>query len=383
MKSHSIILKSAIRPRPKAQDFESELLSMGAEHSQTVKAAPIESYSGSKDRTFWPVPIAVSRIIVHKIILLFVFNLLPLWIHATIDWHTLTEEMYQTPEAYDLEVIGGGASNSNYHLVLDGCHYFIRFAPPTTELLDADIEVEYQVLQSLSELHVSPQPIYFNKDRRILVMEFVQNDKEEIDLLDPLIRRKVISLLHQIENSEISISRVYQPYRDIAKHVETVNSLGDTLPEVFNKEVLPALKRIDEVLSKMQNRKLCHFDLHHQNILKSNDRFWIIDWEYATMSDPFLTLGSMASIERWNDQQMENLLKEYMQCPKKEDFYRLYLYRIVADIHWVAWNHIQINLSTIDIPYEMWGKLFLDAAVARIRSPHFLEAMLYFQNNSF
>ena len=44
-----IILDSAVQDTKAMQDFESESLLMGAEHSQKVKAAPIKSDCGSKD----------------------------------------------------------------------------------------------------------------------------------------------------------------------------------------------------------------------------------------------------------------------------------------------------------------------------------------------
>ena len=59
--SSSLNLETAIGSSQKVQDFESESLGMGAEHSQKVKAAPIPSDYGSKDCAFWPTPIAVSR----------------------------------------------------------------------------------------------------------------------------------------------------------------------------------------------------------------------------------------------------------------------------------------------------------------------------------
>ena len=45
------------------QDFESESLTIGVEHSQKVKATPSVSDYGSKDCAFCPDPTAVSRII--------------------------------------------------------------------------------------------------------------------------------------------------------------------------------------------------------------------------------------------------------------------------------------------------------------------------------
>ena len=56
-------LETAVRDGKVMQDFDSELLPMGAEHSQKVKAAPIGSDSDSKDCVNLPSPTAVSRII--------------------------------------------------------------------------------------------------------------------------------------------------------------------------------------------------------------------------------------------------------------------------------------------------------------------------------
>ena len=64
MPGSKIILETAVGPSKKVQDIELESLVMGAEHSQTVKAAPITSDYGSKDCAFWPAPTAVSRIMV-------------------------------------------------------------------------------------------------------------------------------------------------------------------------------------------------------------------------------------------------------------------------------------------------------------------------------
>ncbi len=314
--------------------------------------------------------LSVSRI-VYKFILLFLF---PLFIYS-IDWPALTEELFINPKAYDLQPVDNGATNSNYSFKYEGQHYFIRRASPNMELLNSSMEIEYEVLQALKEYRIAPLAFYFNKEKKILVTEFIKNDKVEIDLKDPLIRHKVLSLLHKIGSLNIKISREYQPYQDILKYAQIVNSLGDELPEVFYQEMVPALRQMNDTLSKNIKYQLCHFDLHHGNILKNGDNLWIIDWEYAVMSDSFLNLASMASIERWDDQQMEILLKDYMLYPEKEDFYRLYLYRIVIDIHWAAWNRLQNKLSLSMNLMRSGEKLFFDAALERINSPLYLEAL--------
>lgn len=309
--------------------------------------------------------------------------LLPLQIHAFTDWPHVFEELYQAPQKYHVSRVYGGASNVNYHLVLDGTHYFVRFLPKTTASLYADLSVEYDVLESISKLGISPKPVYYDPEKRILVEDFVLHNQEEICLLDPMTRHTIFELLHTIENSGVTISRTFRPYRDVVKLVETAESLGcDAFSEEFLQLFLPSLQKIDAVLSKNPKKSLCHLDLHSKNILKNRDRFWIIDWEYAAMGHPFLVLASMASIERWDDQQMKKMLDEYLPLAGKEDFYCLYLYRIVADLFWTAWNHVQAHCSPIDNPYAVWESLFYDAARERIYSQQFIDAFEYVNRGS-
>ena len=58
-----MILETAVEPRKKAQDFESELFAVGVEHSQKVKATPTANDCGSKDCALFPDSTAVSRFI--------------------------------------------------------------------------------------------------------------------------------------------------------------------------------------------------------------------------------------------------------------------------------------------------------------------------------
>lgn len=300
------------------------------------------------------------------------FVLSPLWTHATIDWEALTEKIYQTPEAFELTPIGEGGTNSNYLLTLNECPYFIRIAPPSSNLLGASIEIEFEVLQALEELHISPQPIHLNRDRKILVTEFMQG-AHEVDLSDLSTRIKVFTLLHQIEASNITLSRYYEPYVDICKLLDLAKSLNDPL-EYFP---ISIIETIDKKLSQAHKKKLSHFDLHHGNILTDNKRLWIVDWEYATMADPFLTLASMASTEHWDDNQMKSILHEYLPHCTEEDFHSLFLNRILIDLHWAAWCHIQKTLSPLELPYEDWKTAYLTEALNRIRTisgvPSYLE----------
>jgi len=57
-----MILETAVGPCKKVQDFDSESLGTGVEHSREVKATPVPRDSGSKDCAFLPASTAVSRL---------------------------------------------------------------------------------------------------------------------------------------------------------------------------------------------------------------------------------------------------------------------------------------------------------------------------------
>ena len=63
-----IILDSAVQDDKAMQDFESESLLMGADHSQKVKAAPIKSDYGSKDCVDLSSSTAESRLMSQQVI---------------------------------------------------------------------------------------------------------------------------------------------------------------------------------------------------------------------------------------------------------------------------------------------------------------------------
>ena len=144
---------------------------------------------------------------------------------------------------------------------------------------------------------------------------------------------------------------------------------------MFECEFGATLKEIDEHLATVSKASLCHLDLHSKNVVKSKERFYIVDWEYAMMSHPFLVLASMASIERWNDAEMLRLLQEYKQESSQNDYYLLYLYRVAIDLFWAALNEVQSHISPIDNPYGTWSKLFEQAARERIRSSNYKKAI--------
>lgn len=283
---------------------------------------------------------------------------------STPNWEKVIEESIKKPEDFFMKPIIGGASNLNYRFEVEGKPYFLRVASPSLQDIYGSPQIEYQVTNQLQNLGVVPCLHYYDEKKLILVSDFIEKEPIQIDLLDTQTRKEVFELLHRIESSNFSISRVFNPYEDVLKLLQVAKK---PLSSSFYQELLPTLKKVDQIVSGFETKKvICHLDLHAGNLLKGQGQYWIVDWEYATMSDPILVLASMASIERWDDLEMKKALGEYKIGATDQDFYKLYLYRFIADVFWTVWNHIQSYESKIDRPYQEWKLLFEKAAFERM-----------------
>ncbi|MBS0637895.1 MAG: nucleoside monophosphate kinase [Verrucomicrobia bacterium] len=259
--------------------------------------------------------------------------------------------------------ISGGASNVNYKLEFGGETLFMRVAPKEQEAYFADIAMEYEVLKGIEALGISPKPHFFDANSKLLVTSFIPHRQQRVNLLDRKVRQEVMQHLHAIEALDVVIPRTFMPYEQ-TMHLASL--VGDQYKAAFERQFGAILQKIDATLAKNPKKTLCHLDLHGLNVLQGDERLWIVDWEYAMMSHPFLTLASMASIERWDDEEMGRLLEDYMGSYTEDDFELLYLYRIAIDLFWTAWNELQSKISSIDNPYPVWKQLFEDAAKTRI-----------------
>lgn len=204
----------------------------------------------------------------------------------------------------------------------------------------------------------------------------------QIDLRKPEVRKQIFSYLHKIENSFLKISRSFDVYYDTLEMVSKLENDSYKLPVVFHSVLLPALKKISACLNDLSQNSICHLDLHSENIIKDDQQYWIIDWEYAAMGHPYITLASMASIERWDDNEMIRMLQDYKNSISLEDFYILYLYRIGIDIFWYVLNQSQQLYSPIEKPHGTWKESYFNSSLKRINSKTYKAAIEHMENIS-
>jgi thiamine kinase-like enzyme len=301
---------------------------------------------------------SLSKYITSSLICIFSFSLFA----ENIDYEELIQGVFQNSDQYPKRLLELGATNINYEVKKGGKSYFFRHSANLAKELYSSQDIEYLVLKQLEKTKFVPCPYFFDSKRGLMITEYIEHDEVTLDLQDQKVQEAICGMLKSIEEENIVVDRVFDPYQDtlvLAKKATT------PLPQGLD-GMLSALEKISKNLRENPRKTLCHLDLHHKNILQKGDRLFLIDWEYAAMSHPYHTFASMASIERWSDDDMWKILDNYMGNSSQEDKECMYLYRIVSDLFWAVWCHVQMENPSTNSPYTEWRDLFFAAAKERI-----------------
>jgi len=87
----------------------------------------------------------------------------------------------------------------------------------------------------------------------------------------------------------------------------------------------------------------CHCDPLCENFLDTDDRMWIVDWEYSGMNDPMWDLGDLSVEGAFSDAQDEEMLRAYFGGEATPgDRGRMVIYKAMCDLLWTLWGLIQL-----------------------------------------
>ena len=265
-----------------------------------------------------------------------------------------------------IEKLSGGLTNDNYILNMNGATYVVRCSSPSTQILGYSQELEWEIAQFTASIGLSPKTILFIPSKKIMVSEFIDTKGKSIDLKTASGMKIYCNRLRLLHRQDRLFTAEFCPFKTIEQYVLNAANASVPLPPKLTEYVLPKIKQLNKTTHK---KALCHLDLHHDNILMTEDSALFIDWESAAMADPYCDLASTCSIENFSDTQMHALLKTYLnRSPTKSEKRHLYTMRILADVRWALWSYLQNKISPIEGPYIEQAEQFLAHSIERLQT---------------
>jgi thiamine kinase-like enzyme len=252
------------------------------------------------------------------------------------------------------EVLGGGITNHNLKVTLDGDVYVLRIAGKDTDLLGIDRYVELEATEVAAAIGVGPEVILFVEPEGWLVTRFIPGMPVQAERMhDPSVLLRVAETLHTVHEGR-TISGTFDSFRIVERYLETALRRGGEEPEHYAWAHETA-RRIEATRTGVEPC-LCHNDLLNANFIDDGGRIRIVDWEYAGMGDRFFDLANLAINHELEESARRVLLGAYFGEVRDEDTRALELMRFMSDFREAMWGVLQEVVSELDFDFASYAR---------------------------
>lgn len=244
--------------------------------------------------------------------------------------------------------LGGGITNRNFKVVVDGEAFVLRMGGAKTELLGIDRSVEHAAGRRAFEVGVGPEVTAFVREEGWLVARFIDGRPIPLDEMrrpDVLVRvARALRAFHDAAEipGRFDAWAVAQDYREKAE------AAGVDLPAQFD-GAWEIAERI-RVARGDQERVPCHNDLLNANFLDDGE-IRIVDWEYAGMGDRFFDLANFSVNHEFSVDDDRRFLAAYFGVERERDLASVRLMRYMSDFREAMWGVLQSGISDLDFDF--------------------------------
>ncbi len=208
-----------------------------------------------------------------------------------------------------VEVLGGGITNHNLKVDVDGEQYVLRVAGKDTGLLGIDRTVELAATEAAAQAGIGPEVVAFVEPEGWLVTRFFAGATPPVERMreaDTLAR--VAAALRAFHDGP-AIPGTFDSFRVVETYRATALERGGRVPKEY--------EWAHEVAGRIGAKRSanapvpCHNDLLNANFLDDGERLCIVDWEYAGMGDRFFDLANFSINHELDDDATATLLGAY------------------------------------------------------------------------
>lgn len=252
-----------------------------------------------------------------------------------------------------VEALSVGPLNCSYRVQRDGRAYALRVpaqqsAPGVRMLseLGVDRQWEHRVLLAAAAEGLAPAVLACEPRSGVLLTAWLDGESWSAEqAARPDSQPDVARLLHRVHalRPAVPLRRMQvgdwcRLYRDALSRVQ---------PPPADHEARAAAESQEHVVLREYARlpppamRLCHSDLHRQNLLHAGARSWLLDWEYAHLGDPFWDLASWIRSAELGPAARAAWVGAYLQRePRAAERERLECLLRIYDVVCLLWNRL-------------------------------------------
>ena len=252
-----------------------------------------------------------------------------------------------------IEPLGGGITNHNFKVTVDGEAVVLRIGGKDTDLLGIARRAEHAAALAAAAAGVGPEVIVFVEPEGSLVTRFVEGEPAPPEeLREPEALREVAGLLRRVHEGRPFPGR-FDAFRVVEAYCTTAVAHGVGIPPEYD----AAKARANEIERELGPRAAhpCHNDLLNANFIRGPAGLRIVDWEYAGMGDRFFDLANFAVNHELVPADEDVLLEAYFGEARDEDRRHLRSMRFMSDFREAMWGVVQQGISQLDFDFKEYA----------------------------
>lgn len=241
-------------------------------------------------------------------------------------------------------LLDGGVTNNSYLIETDNGKYILRISGyGTSKYIDRDSE-KYN-LSIVAKLGISPKIFYI--DSEIILMEYIDTNNYKLNkniIYNSNMLTNVINVLYVLHSSKMQFYKEFNILKLIYLYKKTIDEMNKDLPLELKKIEFLLQDKLNILMSKYDKELVpCHIDPKFDNFLVSDNKIYLIDWEYSNMADVYFELANFSLTNNLNEDEEKIILETYFEISSQNFLLEKYiLYKIVTDYLWIYWHLIKL-----------------------------------------
>lgn len=253
-----------------------------------------------------------------------------------------------------LEPLPGGITNHNY-IVNDASGSYVARVCVDKSVLGIDRRNEMACQQAAWKLGVAPRVVHHANGVMISDRLHARTLKAE-EIREPAFLPRLVAVLKRLHDgwAELSGEMLYfSAFQTVRTYARTAVELGARVPQNLAAMVADA-GRLSETIAPFIP-VLCHNDLLAANVLSTEDRVWLVDWEYAGIGHPLFDLACLSGNCGFSRDQERSMLEAYRGRIDLVDLRELAVLKAVSLLREALWAMIQTVASDIVFDYHEYA----------------------------
>ena len=239
--------------------------------------------------------------------------------------------------------IKSGITNNNYKIITENEKYVIRI--PRKDMIGLNRENEEKVINKVLMADLNVDVVYFNINSGIMISRFIQTKKRKQVPFGVIIEH--LKKLHSLSTNNII---EFNPFKLIDMYADEISEKSFNNKEIVIQKAKEVYKRYQVVL--------CHNDVLYANCINSNNKEYLIDYEYAGKNIDLFDIASFLSENNIDDiNKQQRFIKMYYGEINDQLIDDINVMFLLLDMLWAYWGYYM---------YEKYQEqVFLDIATSK------------------